>query len=113
MWHAKTANYAHDFACNAQNAPKKPKDVAVPDDFDDDEPDPDAGPSHNGPPVLPIDGDEPFHSDPMPALSLLMTFAGSSDLVLPASGLLRSWQLTLPCLAGTSIAGWYERGHEG
>ena len=52
---------------NAQNAPKKPKDVAVPDDFDDDEPDPDAGPSgHNGPPVLPIDGDEPFHPDPMP-----------------------------------------------
>ena len=52
---------------NAQNAPKKPKDVAVPDDFDDDEPDPDAGPSgHNGPPVLPIDGDEPFIPDPMP-----------------------------------------------
>ena len=43
------------------------KDVAVPEDFDDDEPDPDAGPSgHNGPPVLPIDGDEPFHPDPMP-----------------------------------------------
>ena len=52
---------------NEQNAPKERKDVAVPDDFDDDEPDPDAGPSgHNGPPVLPIDGDEPFHPDPMP-----------------------------------------------
>ena len=52
---------------NAQNVPKKPMDVAVPDDFDDDEPDPDAGPSgHNGPPVPPIDGDEPFHPDPMP-----------------------------------------------
>ena len=52
---------------NAQNVPKKPKDVAVPDDFDDDEPDPDAGPSgHNGPPVLLMDGDEPFNPDPMP-----------------------------------------------
>ena len=52
---------------NAQNAPKKPKDVAVPDDFDDDEPDPDAGPSgHNGPPVLPLEGDEPFNPAPMP-----------------------------------------------
>ena len=51
----------------AQNAPKKPKDVAVPDDFDDDEPDPDAGPSgHNGPPVLPLEGDEPFNPAPMP-----------------------------------------------
>ena len=42
---------------------KKPKDVAVPDDFDDDEPAPDAGPSgHNGPPLLdPLDGDEPFN----------------------------------------------------
>ena len=38
---------------------KTPKDVAVPDDFDDNEPDPDAGPSgHNGPPLLPLDGDE-------------------------------------------------------
>ena len=54
-------------ASNAQNAPKKPKDVAVPDDFDDDEPDLDAGPSgHNGPPVLPIEGDERFHPEPMP-----------------------------------------------
>ena len=47
--------------------PKKPKDDAVPDDFDDDEPDPDAGPSgHNGPPLLPINGDEPFNPSPMP-----------------------------------------------
>ena len=47
--------------------PKKPKDDAVPDDFDDDEPDPDAGPSgHNGPPLLPIDGDEPFNPSPLP-----------------------------------------------
>ena len=47
--------------------PKKPKDDAVPDDFDDDEPDPDAGPSgHNGPPLLPLDGDEPFNPSPMP-----------------------------------------------
>ena len=39
----------------------------MPDDFDDDEPDPDAGPSGiNGPPVLPIDGDEPFNPAPMP-----------------------------------------------
>ena len=52
---------------NAQNAPKKPKDAAVPDDFDDDEPDPDAGPSgHHGPPVLPLEGDEPFNPAPMP-----------------------------------------------
>ena len=37
------------------------------DDFDDDEHDPDAGPSgHNGPPLLPIDGDEPFNPSPMP-----------------------------------------------
>eukprot|EP00435_Cladocopium_sp_Y103_P011702 s4105_g3.t1 len=43
------------------------QDVAVPDDFDDDEPDPDAGPSgHNGPPILPTDGDEPFNPAPMP-----------------------------------------------
>eukprot|EP00435_Cladocopium_sp_Y103_P033159 s1063_g8.t1 len=36
-------------------------------DFDDDEPDPDAGPSgHNGPPLLPIDGDEPFNPAPTP-----------------------------------------------
>eukprot|EP00435_Cladocopium_sp_Y103_P069010 s1543_g32.t1 len=42
-------------------------DVAVPDDFDDDEPDLDAGPSgHNGPPLLPIDGDEPFNPAPVP-----------------------------------------------
>ena len=46
---------------------KKPKDVAVPDDSDDDEPDPDAIPSgHNGPPLLPLDGDEPFNPSPMP-----------------------------------------------
>ena len=52
---------------NAQNAPQKPKDVAVPDDSDDDEPDPDAGPSgHNGPPVLPLEDDEPFNPAPMP-----------------------------------------------
>ena len=39
----------------------------MPDDFDDDEPDPDAGPSgHNGPPILPLDGDEPFNPSPMP-----------------------------------------------
>ena len=39
----------------------------MPDDFDDDEPDPDAGPSgHNGPPLLPLDGDEPFNPSPMP-----------------------------------------------
>ena len=36
-------------------------------DFDDDEPDPDAAPSgHNGPPILPLDGDEPFTPSPMP-----------------------------------------------
>ena len=47
--------------------PKKPKDDTVPDDFDDDEPDPDAGPSgHNDPPILPLDGDEPFNPSPMP-----------------------------------------------
>ena len=47
--------------------PKKPKDDAVPDDFDNDEPDPDAGPSgHNGPPLLPINGDEPFNPSRMP-----------------------------------------------
>ena len=47
--------------------PKKPKDDAVPDDFDDDEPDPDAGPSgHNGPPILLLDGEEPFNPSPMP-----------------------------------------------
>eukprot|EP00435_Cladocopium_sp_Y103_P036238 s108_g9.t1 len=51
---------------NAQKTPK-PKDVAVPDDLDDDEPDPDAAPSgHNGPPLLPIDGGEPFNPAPMP-----------------------------------------------
>ena len=39
----------------------------MPDDFDDDEPDPDAGPlGHNGPPILPLDGDEPFNPSPMP-----------------------------------------------
>ena len=39
----------------------------MPDDFDDDEPDPDAAPSgHNGPPILPLDGDEPFNPAPMP-----------------------------------------------
>ena len=39
----------------------------MPDDFDDDEPDPDAAPSgHNGPPILPLDGDEPFNPSPMP-----------------------------------------------
>ena len=49
------------------STPKKPKDDAVPDDFDDDEPDPDAGPSgHNGPPLLPIDRDEPFNPSPLP-----------------------------------------------
>ena len=38
----------------AKKSPKNPKDVAVPDDFDDDEPDPDAGPSgQNGLPLLP------------------------------------------------------------
>ena len=43
---------------NAKKPPDNPKDFAVPDDFDDDEPDPDAGPSgHNGPPLLPLDGD--------------------------------------------------------
>ena len=47
--------------------PKKPKNDPVPDDFDDDEPDPDAAPSgHNGPPILPLDGDEPFNPSPMP-----------------------------------------------
>ena len=47
--------------------PKKPKNDAVPDDFDDNEPDPDAAPSgHNGPPILPLDGDEPFTPSPMP-----------------------------------------------
>ena len=47
--------------------PKKPKHDPVPDDFDDDEPDPDAAPSgHNGPPILPLDGDEPFIPSPMP-----------------------------------------------
>ena len=47
--------------------PKKPKHDSVPDDFDDDEPDPDAAPSgHNGPPILPLDGDEPFNPSPMP-----------------------------------------------
>ena len=52
---------------NAKKPPKQPKDVAVPDDFDDDEPDPDVGPSgHHGPPVLPLDGDEPFNPTPMP-----------------------------------------------
>ena len=52
---------------NAKKSPKNPKDVAVPDDFDDDEPDPDAGPSgHNGPPILPLDGEEPFNPAPMP-----------------------------------------------
>ena len=52
---------------NAKKSPKPPKDVAVPDDFDDDEPDPDAGPSgHNGPPLLPLDGNEPFNPSPMP-----------------------------------------------
>eukprot|EP00435_Cladocopium_sp_Y103_P048937 s573_g14.t1 len=51
---------------NAQKPPKL-KDVAAPDDFDDDKPDPDAGPSgHNGQPLLPIDGDEPFNPAPMP-----------------------------------------------
>ena len=49
------------------STPKKPKDDAVPHDFDDDEPDPDAGPSgHNSPPLLPIDGDEPFNPSPLP-----------------------------------------------
>ena len=39
----------------------------MPDDFDDDEPDPDAGPSgHSGPPILPLDGDEPFNPLLMP-----------------------------------------------
>ena len=39
----------------------------MPDDFDDDEPDPDAGPSgHNGPPILLLDGEEPFNPSPMP-----------------------------------------------
>ena len=52
---------------NAKKSLKNPKDVAVPDDFDDDEPDPDAGPSgHNGPPILPLDGEEPFNPAPMP-----------------------------------------------
>ena len=52
---------------NAKKSLKNPKDVAVPDDFDDDEPDPDAGPSgHHGPPTLPLDGDEPFNHEPMP-----------------------------------------------
>ena len=50
-----------------RNRLRNPKDVAVPDDFDDDEPDPDAGPSgHNGPPILPLDGEEPFNPAPMP-----------------------------------------------
>ena len=53
-------------APSASNS-RKPKDVAVPDDFDDDEPDPDAGPSGvNGPPILPLEGDEPFNPAPMP-----------------------------------------------
>ena len=46
---------------------KKAKDDAVPVDFDDDGPDPDAGPSgHNAPPILPLDGDEPFNPSPIP-----------------------------------------------
>eukprot|EP00435_Cladocopium_sp_Y103_P052048 s3265_g16.t1 len=64
-----TPNAPQIVAPSVSNAPKtpKPKDDAVPDDFDDDEPDPDAGPSgHNGPPILPIDGDEPFNPAPMP-----------------------------------------------
>eukprot|EP00435_Cladocopium_sp_Y103_P051411 s1817_g16.t1 len=64
-----TPNAPQIVAPSVSNAPKtpKPKDVAVPDDFDDDEPDPDAGPSgHSGPPILPIDGDEPFNPAPMP-----------------------------------------------
>eukprot|EP00435_Cladocopium_sp_Y103_P076170 s9_g79.t2 len=64
-----TPNAPQIVAPSVSNVPKtpKPKDVAVPDDFDDDEPDPDAGPSgHNGPPLFPIDGDEPFNPAPMP-----------------------------------------------
>ena len=46
---------------------KKAKDDAVPVDFDDDGPDPDAGPSgYNAQPILPLDGDEPFNPAPMP-----------------------------------------------
>ena len=53
-------------APNVSNG-KKPKDVSVPDDLDDDEPDPDAGPSgHNNPSVLPIDGNEQFNPAPIP-----------------------------------------------
>ena len=64
-----TPNATTQPAVVAPNAskPKKPKNDAVPDDFDDDEPDPDAAPSgHNGPPILPLDGDEPFNPSPMP-----------------------------------------------
>ena len=50
-----------------RNRLRNPKDVAVPDDFDDDQPHPDAGPSgHHGPPTLQLDGDEPFNPEPMP-----------------------------------------------
>ena len=64
-----TPNATTQPAVVAPNAskPKKPKHDPVPDDFDDDEPDPDAAPSgHNGPPILPLDGDEPFNPTPMP-----------------------------------------------